>query len=149
LVATVQLLEQVALDEALDLLDQLMATKLLARAERASAQERLRSLPRLASASAKLAAAMQILLEVTTASKASTQATDPAAMEISLADLWAEIEQVVPRREVTAALEAVLALVPALEEDTDAAWRAELVRRYATVRPFLPLLTEMVPFGTV
>jgi hypothetical protein len=40
-----QRLERVAVDDALDLLDVLMATRLLARAERESAKERLRTLP--------------------------------------------------------------------------------------------------------
>jgi hypothetical protein len=126
-----------------------MATKLLARAERASAQEQLRTLPRLAAASTTLALAMQILLEATTASEAPAGLIDPAAQELSLAQIWAEIEQVVPRHEVAGALSAILDLAPPSEEDTDVAWRTELVKRYATVRPFLPLLTEVIPFGAV
>ena len=51
-----QRLERMA-DDALDLLDLLMATRLLARAERESAMERLRTLPSFSRASAKLAAA--------------------------------------------------------------------------------------------
>jgi Domain of unknown function (DUF4158) len=55
LVATIRHLEQVAIDDALDLFAVLMQTKLLARAERESAKEQLRRLPRFATASAKLA----------------------------------------------------------------------------------------------
>ena len=61
LAAAVRQLEQVAIDDALDLLDLLMATKLLARAEREAIKDTLRRLPRFTAASAKLAAAIQIL----------------------------------------------------------------------------------------
>src|SRR5439155_9249661 len=46
LAAAVRQLEQVAIDDALDLLDLLMATKLLARAEREAIKDTLRRLPR-------------------------------------------------------------------------------------------------------
>ena len=124
LVATVRHLEQAALDDALDLFDLLMATKLLARAERESAREHLRTLPRFAAASAKLAAAVQVLLDATS-----------SAANLSLAELWAEIEAVVPRQEVAAALAEVAELAPGPDEDLDELWRAELTKRYATVRP--------------
>lgn len=67
LVATVRHLELKAIDDALDRLEMLMQTKLLARAERESAKELLRTLRRFAAASAKLAAAIQILLDATAA----------------------------------------------------------------------------------
>jgi hypothetical protein len=101
LVATVRHLEQAALDDALDLFDLLMATKLLARAERESAREHLRALPRFAAASAKLAAAVQVLLDATS-----------SVANLSLAELWAEIEAVVPRQEVAAALAEVAEFAP-------------------------------------
>src|SRR5690606_24876025 len=65
LLATVVYLQTRAVDDALDLLDVLIASKLLARAERESAKEKLRTLPKLGKASAKLAAALGVLLEVT------------------------------------------------------------------------------------
>jgi len=136
----------------------LMATNLLAGAERASAREQMRSLPRLAAASATLAAAVQVLLELTPGAKAAQaperevperEAAEAVATEVSLAEVWAQIERVAPRRVVVAALATVLALAPPLDEDADAAWRAELVKRYTTVRPFLPLLSEVIAFGAV
>ncbi|MDQ6899618.1 MAG: Tn3 family transposase, partial [Candidatus Dormibacteraeota bacterium] len=138
LLATVQRLQKIAVDDALDLLEVLMATKLLARAERESAKERLRTLPRFTRASSKLAAAIQILLQLA-----------DAGVELSVFDVWAEIERIVPRSEVAAALAAVLELAPPADEEADDLWRAELVKRYPTVRPFLPLLTEMIDFGAV
>ena len=65
LLATVVYLSSRAVDDALDLLDLMITTKLLARAERESAKERLRTLPRLGLASAKLAAAVQVLIAAT------------------------------------------------------------------------------------
>jgi hypothetical protein len=138
LIATVQRLEKVAIDDALDLFDLLMTTRLLARAERESARERLRTLPSFSRASAKLAAAIQVLLD------AAEGGTD-----LSIAEVWAEIERVVPRSEVAAALAAVLELAPPVDIEEDDVWRAELVKRYPTVRPFLPVLTEVVEFGAV
>jgi len=41
---------------------------------------------------------------------------------------------------------AVEELTPAPDSDDDEAWRAELTKRYAVVRPFLPLLGEVVAF---
>ena len=90
LVAALQSLERIAVDDALDLFDVLMASRLLAWAERESARERLRVLPRFTKASAKLAAATQVLL-------------DAADGDLSVAQVWAEIERVVPRAEVAAA----------------------------------------------
>ncbi len=154
LLATVQRLERAALDDALDLLDVLLATKVLARAERKSreaAQEtargRLRAhslaLARFAAASTTLAAVVQLLLDAT--------AVDD---DLSLAQAWAALERAVPRSEVAAALAAVMELAGAAassppDEDGEAARRAELVKRYGTVRPFLPRLPEVVRFGAV
>jgi hypothetical protein len=136
LVAALQSLEKTAVDDALDLFDVLMASRLLARAERESARECLRTLPRFTRASAKLAAAIQVLLDAADAGE-----------ELSVAQVWAEIERVVPRAEVAAALAAILELAPAPAEEEEDAWRAELVKRYQTVRPFLPLLSDVVALG--
>ncbi|HJS85802.1 MAG TPA: Tn3 family transposase, partial [Acetobacteraceae bacterium] len=135
LLAAVWQLERLATDEALDLFDALMTTKLLAKAERASAREQLRTLPRFAAASSTLAAVVQLLLEPPT-----------AETELSLAELWAVIERVVPREEASAALAAVRALAPPSDEAAEALWHAELLTRYQTIRPFLPLLGTTIPF---
>ncbi|MGW3473635.1 Tn3 family transposase [Saccharopolyspora sp. NPDC000995] len=150
LLATVTYLQTRAVDDALDLLDVLIASKLLARAERESAKEKLRTLPKLGKASAKLAAAFGVLLEVTGAHDdlADQAADDSAAVEpVSLAQVWAEIEAVVPRAELAEALVAVVELAGLPDSDADEAWRAVLVKRFATVRPFLPLLCEVIRFG--
>ena len=54
----------------------------------------------------------------------------------------AEIERVVPRGQLAAALAAVLELAPPHDEEADEAWRAELVKRHQTIRPFLPVRSE-------
>ena len=135
LLATARALEVSAVDDALDLFGVLMATKLLAWAERESNRQRLRDMPRLARASVTLAAAARVLLSV-------------QGEVVSAAHLWQQLEQAAPRERIAAAVAAVEELAPFGDDDDDAAGqRAELVRRYATVRPFLPFLTEVVPFG--
>lgn len=54
-----------AVDDALDLLGVVIATKLLARAERQTAEERLKTLLRVERASAKPATAFQIVFDTT------------------------------------------------------------------------------------
>lgn len=138
LLATVHQLQLSATDDALDLLDVLMATKLLARAERATAKEKLRSLPRLVKASGNLAAAVQVLFGAPPA--------DEDGQVVSPVEVWGQIEAVISRAELAAAMAAVEELTPAPDSDDDEAWRAELTKRYAVVRPFLSLLGEVVAF---
>jgi hypothetical protein len=135
LVATARALEVSAVDDVLDLFARLMATKLLAWAERESNKQRQRDMPRLARASVTLAKAARVLLAA-------------GDQPVSAAELWAEIERVASRDKVTAAVAAVEELAPFGEDDDDDAdRRAELVKRYSTVRPFLPMLTTVIPFG--
>ena len=134
LLATARQLEVAAVDDTLDLFSGLMATRLLAWAERQSAKARLRSLPQLERASATLAAAARVLLE--------SMATGEA---VSVADLWVAVEETVPRARLLAAVSLVEDLAPA-DDNGETARRAELVKRYSTVRPFLGLLAEVVPF---
>src|SRR5262249_58046468 len=92
LVATVRHLEQKAIDDALDLFAMLMQTKLLARAERESAKEQLRTLRRFAAPRRSWPQPSRCC---------STLALERG---VSLADVWTEIELVVPRSQVAAAL---------------------------------------------
>jgi TnpA family transposase len=127
-----------AVDDALDLFAVLMATKLLGASERASAKDRLRSLPRLRRASVTLAAAVRVLLELADAGGAA--ALDPA-------QAWSRLQAAVPRERLAAAVAAVDELAPDADDDADAGQRAELVKRYATVRPFLAMLADVVPLA--
>jgi len=138
LVATVVQLQTRTVDDALELLDLLMTTRLLAQAERKSVKEKVRRLPRLSAESAKLAAAVSVLLEAAPARE--------DAEGVNLAQVWERIERLVPRGELAAALRALEELLPAPDSDEDEAWRAELVNRYASVRGFLPMLCEVIDF---
>lgn len=145
LVAAVRSLSASAVDDALDVFSVLMATKLIKAAERTSRETKLASLPKLTKASSTLASAVGVLLA------AMTEASDPDAEQdrtgdVDLAGVWAAIEEVVPRQRLASAVATVEELAPP-EEDDNAAWRAELVSRWSVVRPFLPLLAEVIPFG--
>lgn len=147
LLATAVYLTSRAVDDALDLLEVLIATKLLARAERETAKEKLKTLPRVERASAKLAAAFQIVFD-TTSEQVDTDTGEISPPEVeTLEAMWERIEQVVPRHELAAAIAALFELTPPLDSDVDEAWRAQLVTRFGTVRPFLKLLVTVVDFG--
>lgn len=146
LLATTVYLTSRAVDDALDLLEVLIATKLLAKAERESAKEKLKTLPRVERASAKLATAFQVVFD-TTSEQVDTDTGEIAPPKVeSLEAMWAAIEQVVPRHELAAAIAALFELTPPLDSDADEAWRAMLVNRFGTVRPFLRLLVTVVDF---
>lgn len=146
LLATTVYLTSRAVDDALDLLEVLIATKLPARAERESAKEKLKTLPRVERASAKLATAFQVVFD-TTSEQVDTDTGEIAPPKVeSLEGMWAAIEQVVPRHELAAAIAALFELTPPLDSDADEAWRAMLVNRFGTVRPFLKLLVTVVDF---
>lgn len=146
LLATTVYLTSRAVDDALDLLEVLIATKLLAKAERESAKEKLKTLPRVERASAKLATAFQVVFD-TTSEQVDTDTGEIAPPKVeSLEGMWAAIEQVVPRHELAAAIAALFELTPPLDSDADEAWRAMLINRFGTVRPFLKLLVTVVDF---
>ncbi|MGW1997778.1 Tn3 family transposase [Embleya sp. NPDC001921] len=145
--ATAVHLAERTVDDALDLLDVLVATKLPARVERESAKAKLKTLPRVERASAKPATAFQVVFD-TTAEQVDTETGKITPPEVdTLTGMWERIEAVVPRHELAAAVAALFELTPPLDSDADAAWRALLVSRFGTVRPFLKLLVEAVDFG--
>jgi len=117
-----------------------MATRLLTQATLRGNDERLRSLPRLRRAAATVAAAARVLLDVPEAA---------AERPVSVAELWGELERVIGREQLAAAVATVSEFVPDQDADDDAEWRAELVKRYPSVRGFIALLVEIVDFGAV
>jgi TnpA family transposase len=152
MLATVRSLEGAAVDDALLLFDLLMSTKLLARAERISVREQLRALPRFRKAASTVARVAGMLRDAAEADEelAAQAEADGIDMErVYLAQVWAEIERVASREELAKALATVAELIPDAEEDDDAAWRAELVKRYQTVRGFLESLSQAIPWGCV
>lgn len=126
----------------LDLFAVLMATKLIGPAERASTKDQLRSLPALRKASATLAITAQMLLNL--AGGAGAAGDGPAVLD---ARAWAQLQGAVPRERLAAAVATVTGLVPDADEDAHAGQRAELVKRYATVRPFLTMHAGVVPLA--
>ncbi|MGN9845833.1 Tn3 family transposase [Nonomuraea sp. H19] len=138
LLATVWHLEGASVDDALLLFDVLMATRLLSRAARAGREQKLQSLPRLRKAAADLAAAVAVVYATPLeAEKGPTRA----------ADLVGRIEQVISKERLTAALDLIAELVPGEEDDNDLEWRAELIARFKTVRPFIDSLAQAIPWS--
>ena len=136
LVATVAYLEARSIDDCLELLDLLMMTELLGKAEAAVGKERARRHPALARHSARLAAAVEVLFQVTDLGE-----------ELTLEQVWESIEAIVPRRQLRESVDAVSDMVPPPGADDDAEARALLTERIATVTPFLKILTEVIEFG--
>ncbi|MEV0644336.1 hypothetical protein AB0I28_03645 [Phytomonospora sp. NPDC050363] len=138
LLAAVRHLEAAAVDDALDLFDTLMAHRLINAARRASAAERLASLPKLEKASRQLAKAAGAVIGVLEA----PEADEAGALDVAAA--WSAIEEAVPRAAVAAATAVVAELVPD-DDAADAVTRQLLAGRYGVVRPFLELLAQAVP----
>ena len=113
-----------------------MATELLGKAKRATDKERARRHPDLARHSSRLAAAVEVLLEVTD--------TDG---KLAVGQVWKSIDAVVPRTQLRESVDAIAELVSPSGLDTDAETRARLTERTAMVTPFLKLLTEVITFG--
>lgn len=110
LLAMVAYLTTRAVDDALDLLEVLIAAKPLARAERETAKEKLKTLPRVERAGAKLAAAFRVVFD-TTSEQVDTAIGEIAPPKVeTLEAIWAEIETVVPREELAAAIAALFEL---------------------------------------
>ncbi|MER6691671.1 Tn3 family transposase [Streptomyces minutiscleroticus] len=135
LTAVMRHLEAKAIDEALDLFQVLMATRLLNTAKRKTEKERLSTLPQLENASRVLARAAKVLFE-------ELELVEEHDTDLEVAALWAAVEEVAPRSAVMTAAATVVSLVPEDENSAEVAMRAALANRYATVRPFLALLGE-------
>ncbi|WP_405393899.1 Tn3 family transposase [Streptomyces gougerotii] len=135
LTAVMRHLEAKAIDEALDLFQVLMATRLISTAKRKTEKDRLSTLPQLEKASRVLARAAKVLFE-------ELELVETHDADLDTAALWAAVEEVAPRAAVMSAAALVVSLVPEDEGSADVAMRAALTTRYNTVRPFLALLGE-------
>jgi hypothetical protein len=91
LLAAARHLEASAVDDALDLFDLLMATRLIAPARRSSERERLSALPRLERASVTLAGVVTAVMDVLSAAEAGL---------VDVAAAWRAVEEVAPRDRV-------------------------------------------------
>jgi hypothetical protein len=128
------------------LFDVLMATRLISAARRATAADRLASLPRLERASATLAAAARAALRA---------AAETGDGEVDVAAVWAAVERVASREQLHAAAAVVEELVPDAAsgerrvDPAEDALRQALTGKYAVVRPFLALLAGAPPLAAV
>ncbi|WP_234426253.1 DUF4158 domain-containing protein [Streptomyces kebangsaanensis] len=139
LTAVMRHLEAKAIDEALDLFQVLMATRLISTAKRATDKERLSALPQLEKASRMLARASKVLLQ-------ELELVEQHGTDLDVAALWRAVEEIVPRSAVMSAAAVVESLVP--NDDTaETAMRQALANRYNTVKPFLSLLGETSALG--
>ncbi|MEO3859863.1 DUF4158 domain-containing protein [Acrocarpospora sp. B8E8] len=138
LLATVRFLEAKSVDDTLELLELLMATELLNKAQTAANKETVRRHPKLAKASARLAVAVEALFD---SDGWGGEDEEPRVVEV-----WEAIEAIVSRAELRAALVVVNDSVPPADADPDD-WRSELVGRYTTVSGFLKLLPKVIEFG--
>lgn len=136
LVATVAALEANSVDDALDLFDLLMATKVLGPSRRAAAAERLAKLPELEKASSVLARVGQTLLRV----------LEESGEQVDVAVAWAALEQVAGRDRIADAVARVDELVPDAS-GAEGAMREQMARRFRTVAPFLQTLSTTIPWG--
>lgn len=136
LLATVVRLQAASIDDCMELFDLLMVSELLGKAKRETEKQRAREHPKLARASVKLAAAVRALLDASSCERS-----------MDLAELWQQIEQVVPRWQLRAAVETVQELVPFDDEDDEGEIRKRLAERIRLVSGFLRELTEVIEFG--
>ncbi|GAA3845100.1 hypothetical protein GCM10022226_80300 [Sphaerisporangium flaviroseum] len=128
LLATVAFLEAKSVDDTLELLDLLMTTELLNKAQTAADKEKIRKHPKLAKASARLAVAVEALFD--------SDAWGGEDEEPRVSEVWEAIEAVVSRAELRAALVLVNENVLPADADEPDDWRSELVGRYSTVSGF-------------
>ena len=131
--ATVASLQVSSVDDVLDLFAVLMATKLIGPANRAVAKEQMRSLSALRRASVTLASAAKVLLEVAEAGE-----------QIDAAAVWELLGTEGMRERLRAAVQVVDELSP-FGEDDPIREQAQLVKRYATVRPLLSMFASALP----
>ena len=137
LLATVRWLEVQATDDALELFDVFMTNELIGRAGKNADRQKLRRLPTQSKHVAVLASAVQVLLEADTWGDA-----------VPLDLVWEAIDTAVgSRARLAAAVAGVQEMIPPPAADAHGQWRAQVVERFATVRPFVRLLCEVIEFG--
>nr|WP_237534911.1 hypothetical protein [Streptomyces sp. SID3343] len=122
-------------DDALDLLEVLIAKKLLARAERETAKQKQKTPPRMERAGIRPATAFRVVFD-TTSEQVDTESGAIGPPEVAtLTAMWERIEEVVPREEPAAAIAALFEPAPPpIDSDADEARRTMQVTRLPTVR---------------
>lgn len=135
LTAVMRHLEAKAIDDALDLFEILMATRLISAAKRSTDKQRLSTLPQLEKASRLVARAATVFIE-------ELELIEQSGCDVDVAALWAALEEVAPRAALSSAAVTVVSLVPEDDITAETALRSALALRYNTVKPFLSLLGE-------
>lgn len=134
LVATVEALSVAAVDDALDLFDVLMASRVLGPSKRAASAARLETLPELEKASNVLARVGRELVSL----------LEGAGEQVDVAMVWDRLEKVAAREQITRYADRVSELVPDAS-GLEGAMRQQVARRYRTVAPFLGLMATALP----
>jgi len=135
LTAVMRHLEAKAIDDALDLFEILMATRLISTAKRSTDKQRLSTLPQLEKASRLVAMAATVFIE-------ELELIEQTGCDVDVAALWAALEEVAPRAALSSAASVVVSLVPEGDDTAETALRSALALRHNTVKPFLSLLGE-------
>nr|WP_234332063.1 Tn3 family transposase [Streptomyces sp. NRRL F-5650] len=135
LTAVMRHLEAKAIDDALDLFEILMATRLISTTKRARDKERLSTLPQLEKAARITARVSKVFIE-------ELELLEETGCDPDVAALWRALEEVAPRAELSSAAATVVSLVPEDDDSAEIAMRNALALRYNTVKPFLALLGE-------
>jgi TnpA family transposase len=140
LTAVMRHLEAKAIDDALDLFEMLMATRLISTAKRSTDKQRLSTLPQLEKASRLVARAATVFIE-------ELELIEQSGCDVDVAALWVALEEVAPRAALSSAATVVVNLVPEDDGTAESALRGALALRYNTVKPFLALLGENSALG--
>ncbi|GAB3002398.1 Tn3-like element Tn3 family transposase [Streptomyces pseudoechinosporeus] len=140
LTAVMRHLEAKAIDDALDLFEILMATRLISTAKRSTDKQRLSTLPQLEKASRIVARAATVVIE-------ELELIEETGCDVDVAAMWRALEEVAPRAALSSAAVTVVSLVPEDDDAAETALRGALALRYNTVKPFLSLLGETSALG--
>nr|WP_234375755.1 DUF4158 domain-containing protein [Streptomyces sp. CB01373] len=136
LTAVMRHLEAKAIDDALDLFEILMVTRLISTAKRSTDKHRLSTLPQLEKAARITARVSKVVIE-------ELELIEETGCDVDVAAL----EEVAPRAALSSAAATVVSLVPEDDDTAETALRGALALRYNTVKPFLSLLGETSALG--
>ncbi|MGO4431085.1 Tn3 family transposase, partial [Streptomyces sp. MCAF7] len=123
LTAVMRHLEAKAIDDALDLFEILMATRLISTAKRSTDKQRLSMLPQLEKAARITARVSKVVIE-------ELELIDETGCAVDTAALWRALEEIAPRAVLSSAAVTVVSLVPEGDDTAESALRGALALRY-------------------
>lgn len=137
LLATLQMLETRATDDALELFDALMSNELFGRAAKSADKETVKRYPRVVKDAALVKSVVEVLFEA-----------EELGEDIPLGMVWELIERSVgSRAKIRAAVTGLAQITPPPQAGSDGAWRATVVERYNSVKGFVKILCQSIIFG--